>query len=146
MRRIALALALSLALTTPAHAATPFLADTTAYTYGTICCKGVKAREGIVAGKPDWYGAACVVYRAVPDGRGYKIGEVIGIFEVLDTGYGKSTKDGVPSKIRADKSSRGTIEVGACIDRYSESYESAVEWMEETGGKCFVQIIEGVEG
>lgn len=147
MKRAAvLALAFALSLPVPAHAAAPVLVNTTAYTEGTVCCRGVKAREGIVAGRPEWYGSACVIYRAVPDGGSYRMGSAIGIYEVLDTGYGRSTRDGIPSRVRADKTSRGTIEVGQCIDRYSESYESAVDWMRETGGKCYIQIIKGVEG
>lgn len=143
MKRLAIALMLSLTITRPVYASAPVLVSTTAYTHGEVCCKGEKPREGIVAGKPEWYGMACVIYRAVPDDNGYSIGRMIGIYEVLDTGYGKSTGDGVQSAVRPDKGSRGTIETGLCIDRYSSSMESAVKWMEDTGGVCFVQIVPG---
>lgn len=144
MKKALTALAVSFllfAIPTTAHGAEPMLVNTTAYTEGTVCSHGDRARQGIVAGKPEWYGQACVVYEAVPSEGGYQIGDVIGIYEVLDTGYGKSTKDGIPSKVRADKQSQGTIEVGRCIDKYSESYADAKDWMETTGGICYIQII-----
>lgn len=144
MKKALTALAVSFllfAVPTTAHGAEPILVSTTAYTEGKVCSHGDRARQGIVAGKPEWYGQACVVYEAVPSKDGYQIGDVIGIYEVLDTGYGKSTKDGIPSKVRADKKNRGSIETGRCIDKYAESYADAVEWMEETGGICFIQVI-----
>lgn len=144
MRRAVAALAVSalmFAMPCRAYGAEPMLVSTTAYTEGTICSHGDRAREGIVAGMPEWYGNACVVYEAISEGGEYRMGNAIGIFEVLDTGYGKSTRDGIPSKVRVDKPNRGTIEAGRCIDKYSESYADAVEWMELTGGMVFVQII-----
>lgn len=124
-----------------------FLINTTAYCHGEICCKGAKPRDGIIAAAPEWYGMAAIIYTAEKSRyNGYVPGEMIGIFEILDTGYGKSTGDGVQSKVRKDKKSRGTIEVGQCIDVYKPSYSQAKEWMELTGGKCFIQIIEGVKG
>lgn len=121
----------------------PFLVDTTAYCHGTVCSHGDKAREGIVAAAPEWWGMACVIYEAIPTEDGYECGDLIGVYEILDTGYGKSSGDGVPSKIRSDKGSRGTIEIGQCIDRYCYTYSGAKEWMRKTGGKIFIQIVEG---
>ena len=145
MRKTIAALAISaitaMVLSFTAYGAEPVLVSTTAYTEGKVCSHGDRAREGVVAGMPEWYGQACIVYEAVPSKGGYQIGNVIGIYEVLDTGYGKSSKDGIPSKVRADKTSRGTIEIGRCIDKYAESYADAKDWMETTGGKCYIQII-----
>ena len=124
----------------------PVLMDTTAYIHGTICSHGDKARKGIAAIAPEWYGSAVIVYEAVPDGKDYKTGDWLCILEGLDTGYGKSTGDGIPSKVRPEKDSRGTIEAGKTIDVYCESMEEATEWMELTGGKVMVQIIRGVKG
>lgn len=121
----------------------PFLIDTTAYCHGTICSHGDRAREGIVAAAPEWWGMACVIYEAIPTEDGYECGSLIGIYEILDTGYGKSSGDGVPSRIRSDKDSRGTIELGQCIDRYCYTYSDVQEWMERTGGKIFIQLLEG---
>lgn len=144
MRKAVAALAVSFllfAVPTTVYGEEPILVNTTAYTEGEICSHGDRAREGIVAGKPEWYGQACVIYEAVPNGNGYQIGDVIGFYEVLDTGYGKTTKNGIPSKVRADKKSQGTIETGRCIDKYSESYADAVEWMRITGGRVYIQIL-----
>ena len=115
---------------------------TTAYIHGEVCCRGEKPRRGIVAAAPEWYGMACVIYTAeeLPDGGGYQIGDYLGIWEVLDTGYGSSTGDGIPSKVR-DSGSRGTIETGKCIDVWCATMAEAKDWMEKTGGRCFVQII-----
>ena len=121
----------------------PFLIDTTAYCHGTICSHGDKPREGIVAAAPEWYGMACVIYEAVPTGDGYKCGDFIGIYEIKDTGYGKSSNNGIPSKIRSDKEHQGTIEIGKCIDKYSYTYAEAKEWMRLTGGKVFIQLMSG---
>ena len=124
----------------PPHEA--FLCNTTAYIHGEVCCRGAKAREGIVAAAPEWYGMSALIYEAVEVDGQYEMGELLGIFEILDTGYGKSTGDGIPSKVRADKKSRGTIETGQCIDVYKSSYKRAKEWMKTTGGRCYVQIID----
>ena len=121
----------------------PFLCNTTAYIQGHTCSGGVKVREGIAAGMPEWYGMVCVLYEAVPDESGYRMGDAIDTFQVLDTGYGRSAKDGVKSRIRKDKAHRGTIEVGQTIDIYRSSYSRAVDWMKRTGGKVFVQIVPG---
>ena len=95
MKKALTALAVSFLLfavvPTSAHGAEPMLVNTTAYTEGKVCSHGDRAREGIVAGKPEWYGQACVIYEAVPNGNKYDLGRFIGIYEVLDTGYGKTT-------------------------------------------------------
>lgn len=121
----------------------PFLIDTTAYIQGHTCSGGVKVREGIAAGMPEWYGMVCVIYEAIPDESGYHMGDAIDTFQILDTGYGRSAKDGVKSGIRKDKAHRGTIEVGQTIDIYRSSYSRAVEWMERTRGKVFIQLVPG---
>lgn len=115
----------------------PVLMQTTAYIHGEICCRGEKPRRGIVAAAPEWYGMACVIYTVDQDGG---IGEQLGIWEVLDTGYGRSTGDGIPSKVR-DSDSRGTIETGKCIDVYFPTMAEAEDWMEKTGGRVYAQII-----
>ncbi|MBO5597610.1 MAG: hypothetical protein J5943_03270 [Oribacterium sp.] len=119
----------------------PFLVDTTAYCHGTVCSHGDIPRDGIVAAAPEWYGMACVIYEAIPEGDSYTMGSLIGVYEIKDTGYGRSSGDGVPSKVRSDKDSRGTIETGKCIDRYCENYGDAKEWMKRTGGKIFIQVM-----
>lgn len=119
----------------------PYLADTTAYVHGTVCSRGERPRDGIAASAPEYYGSALVAYEAIPDGDGYRLGDFIRVFEILDCGYGKSTGNGIPSKVRPDKKSQGTIEIGKSFDIFCESEEDAAEWMRETGGKIFVQVI-----
>lgn len=126
--------------------ASPVLMSTTAYIHGEVCSHGDRARKGIAAIAPEWYGAAVVVYEAVKGADGYEVGDLICVLEGLDTGYGKSTGDGVRSKVRPDRASRGTIEAGKTVDVFCESREDAVEWMEKTKGKVMVQIIREVEG
>ena len=118
------------------------LLDTTGYCYGEICSHGDKPREGIVAAAPEWYGMTCIMYEAVPCDDGYAVGKSLGVYEILDTGYGASTGDGIHSKIRKDKTSRGTIEAGLCIDRYCSTLENVQAWAKATGGKIFFQLIE----
>ena len=124
----------------------PVLMETTAYIHGDICSHGDKAREGIAAVAPEWYGSAAIIYEAVQGEDGYETGDFIGIFECLDTGYGYSTNDGIKSKVRDDKDSRGTIETGKHIDIYRDDKEGAKEWMQMAGGKVMVQIIRDVKG
>lgn len=128
------------------HQNDPVLMSTTAYTHGKVCSHGDRARRGIAAIAPEWYGSAVVVYEAVKGTDGYEVGDLICVLEGLDTGYGKSTGDGVPSKVRSDKGSRGTIEAGKTIDVYCESMADAEDWMERTGGRVMVQIIRDAKG
>lgn len=117
------------------------LMSTTAYYHGQITFSGQEVREGIAAGKEEWIGEAAVIYEAIPQDDGFEAGDLLGVYEIQDIGYGKSSGDGIPSKVRSDKDSRGTIERGECLDIYRESYDRCVDWMERTGGKVFVQII-----
>lgn len=121
----------------------PMLFDTTAYIEGTITATGRKAREGIAAGPEAWLGMCAVLYEANLENGEYVLGNMIGCYEILDTGYGANSHDGIKSKIRPDKNSRGTIEKGECLDIYCSSYSRAVCWMKETKGKCFAQIVAG---
>ena len=117
------------------------LMSTTAYYHGRITYSGQEVREGIAAGKEEWIGEAAVIYEAIPRGDGYEAGDLLGVYEIQDIGYGRSSGDGIPSSVRSDKDSRGTIERGECLDIYRESYERCVEWMKQTGGMVYVQII-----
>lgn len=121
----------------------PVLMETTAYCEGDICSGGVKPREGICAVAPEWYGCGVVVYEAVWDeeAREFTPGGLLGIFEGLDTGYGRSTGDGRGSRVLPGERSRGTIEAGKCVDVYKPTYGKAKEWMKVTKGRVFVQII-----
>lgn len=106
----------------------PFKIYTTAYYYGEITASGAPVREGIAAAKKEWMGLTAIIYRYEPDGS---IGEVLGIFEILDTGFGGD----------ADGDGIGSIQEGKCIDIYRSGAAGVQEWMELTGGKVYVQLI-----
>ncbi|MBQ9550093.1 MAG: hypothetical protein IJU87_04695, partial [Lachnospiraceae bacterium] len=79
-----------------------------------------------------------------PAGDGtYTLGDYIETAQILDTGYGSSTGDGIHSRIRDDKSSRGTIETGKSIDKWFSSLSEAREWMRLTQGHVFIQLVSG---
>lgn len=106
----------------------PFPILTTAYCQGEITFTGVPIREGICAVKEEWIGKTAIIY-ANNDGE---IGEILGIFECLDTGFGAdSDGDGI-----------GSIQEGKVIDVYWSTYDRCVEWMKLTEGKCFVQLVD----
>ena len=106
----------------------PFKINTTAYCCGTTTCTGVPVREGICAVKKEWIGKTALIYS---DNDG-EIGELLGIYECLDTGFGAdSNGDGI-----------GSIQEGKLIDVYFPTYEKCKEWMKLTGGKVFVQLVD----
>lgn len=123
----------------------PMLVDTTGYCRGTHGSHGDRMEKGYVAYTPESYGSALEVYEAVETEEGYKLGEFIGLYEIRDTGYGKSTGQG-KSAVRADKPHEGTIEAGLSVDTYFPTYGECVSWMKKTGGKIFIVIIPDVKG
>lgn len=97
---------------------------TTAYCTGRITRSGEEVRIGICAVKEEWMYQKAYVY-AYDDG---KCGQLLGVFDCLDTGFGAdSDGDGV-----------GSIEEGKVIDIYFPSLELCREWMKLTGGRCYV--------
>lgn len=122
----------------------PFLVNYTCYIDEGKGSHGDPVQDGMIAGHPAWYGMTVVIYEAIPceDGS-YKLGRYIETGQILDTGYGRSMGDKVPSKIREDRSSRGSIEVGQAIDRWCSSYSEAKKWMKITQGHVFIQLIGG---
>lgn len=97
----------------------------TCYTYpeGKITASGSEVREGIVAAKKEWMDAVIIIYDLEMN--------LIGFFEVKDTGFG-SDKDG---------DGVGTIQEGKSIDVFRSSLDRCYEWVEEYGDYCYVQII-----
>lgn len=101
---------------------------TTAYCTGSVTCTGVPVRYGICAVKKEWVGKIAVVYA---DNDGVP-GELLGIWECLDTGKGAdSDGDGI-----------GAIQEGKVIDMYYPTYEECVEHMKITGGRVWVQFLD----
>ena len=64
--------------------------EATAYCYGTTRCDGQPVRQGICAGKPEWYGKVAAVY----ENDGGTPGKFLGYFEILDTGGDERIKNG----------------------------------------------------
>ncbi|MBO5208034.1 MAG: hypothetical protein J6B68_01680 [Lachnospiraceae bacterium] len=101
--------------------------STTAYYEGEITASGTKPRKGICAVNKERLGLTAIVYL---DENG-ELGEILGYYECLDTGFGSDPDgDGI-----------GSIEEGKCIDIYFPTPEDCKEWMKLTGGKCHVQFI-----
>lgn len=114
----------------------PILIRATCYTSneGAITYSGQKVRTGIIAGKKDWQGNVALLYsykivdgEPVPD-------ELIGIYEVLDTGAGIDTNgDG-----KGD-----TIPAGESIDVYQPTMHAAEEWIDQYGDYVLMMLVEG---
>lgn len=94
-----------------------FEIEATAYCCGTTTATGSKVREGIIAGRPEWFGKVAAIYKS----DGGKIGDFIGYFEVLDTG--------------------GTaIKNGRVIDIYNPSKEWCLQFGRQ---RVFITLIDG---
>lgn len=106
----------------------PFEILTTAYYQGKITCTGVPVREGICAVKKSWVGKTALIY-ADNDGE---IGELIGIYECLDTGFGGD----------ADGDGIGSIQEGKAVDVYFPTLDKCKNYMKLTGGKVFIQLVD----
>lgn len=107
----------------------PFKIYTTAYCQGTTTYSGVPVRAGICAVKKEWVGKCAIVYKCEPDGS---IGDFLGYWECLDTGFGGD----------ADEDGVGSIEAGKVIDMYFPTLEECRDWMKLTDGKVYVQLID----
>lgn len=118
----------------------PKLVSTTGYHQGNVGSHGDTMRRGYVAFSPETYGYAIEVYQAVPTDEGYELGDYIGLYQIKDCGYGKSTGKG-SSSVRSDKKHKGTIEAGLSVDNYFPTFSECKEWMQKTKGMIFIQII-----
>lgn len=95
----------------------PFLIESTAYSYGEITKDGSRVREGICAGKEEWLGMTAVIYGMEEDGS---VGQVIGIYEIKDTGSDHRLQD------------------GTCIDIYMPDETAAKEYGRQ---QVYIQLI-----
>ena len=100
----------------------PFQVECTAYCDEGVTASGKNTVEGLtIAGAPEWMGCAAVLYEVAPDGG---IGEMIGIYQFTDTGYGRD----------------GDIPRGETVDIYMSSESDCIEWGRRT---VYLQIIDG---
>lgn len=109
----------------------PFQIRATCYTWtGNQCADGRYPVQGLtVAGKNDWLGKTAIIYSVNEDGT---IGELIGIFEFMDTGYG----------INVTESDQGSIELGQSIDIYRDTLTECYDWISEYGDYVYIQIVD----
>ena len=100
----------------------------TAYYLDGIAASGQEVREGICAGKEEWFGKTIIVYQRLP---GDKVGELIGIYESLDKGGTEAIKNGWVIDIWQP-------DLEACQELMDRVYEDGCE------GKIFIQVLDAV--
>ena len=110
----------------------------TCYCDEGVTASGKQTRPGIVAAKKEWLGYVACLNAVNEDGS---IGEFIGYFEILDTGYGAETGVGESSIIKGK--SLGTIESGKTIDIYYPTVHQAEEWIDTYGDYVYVLLVDG---
>lgn len=110
----------------------------TCYIDEGITASGTYTRPGIVASKKDLIGCVVQLNAINEDGS---IGEFIGFYEILDTGYGRETGVG-ESKILKGKT-LGTIETFETIDVWQPTLHQAEEWIDRYGDYVFCKVIDG---
>lgn len=84
---------------------------------------GQYVREGIMAGKKEWLGMTAYIWEVDEDGT---VGDFIGIYEFLDTGYGIN----------------GSLKNGTSIDVWVPSEDAVWDWIGEHGDYVYLQIID----
>ena len=84
---------------------------------GNPTASGVMPRRGIMAGKREWLGKTALIYERDGD----KVGDLIGIYEILDTGTGKD----------------GAIKEGRAVDIFCETEADIVPTQ-----KIWIQIVD----
>ena len=106
----------------------------TCYTHtGNPCRNGNMPREGICAYQFDYLDWMAIVYE---DNNG-EPGEIIGYYEIFDTGYGSETDVVNPETGKH----YGSLELGTSIDIFQDSLEECYEFIEEHGDTAFIQIV-----
>ena len=106
----------------------------TCYTHtGNPCRNGKMPRDGICAYQEHYLGWLAIVYA---DNNGNP-GEIIGYYEIYDTGYGIETDVVNPYT----DENYGSLELGTSIDIFQDSLEECYEFIEEHGDTAFIQIV-----
>ena len=116
-----------------AHDNEPVLVKMRATAYpdsGNLTYSGTQPHYGTAGGRKDMIGKTIIMYQRLP---GDKVGEIIGIFEIEDTGPAKGARE------------------GHVIDVWRPNVEECQEFMnrvyeDDCGGKVFVQFLEDCNG
>jgi hypothetical protein len=117
----------SVASSDSAEIITPRLVEMTYYLpTGNNCANTLPPHEGIVAFAPEYIGDTAIIYES----DNGKIGDLIGFYEIYDTGFGKYL-DGIGSSIKAGKT----------IDVYFEHDADGKEFIKEHGNEVFIQVL-----
>ena len=117
----------------------PIKVRCTCYIDEGYTASGQYTRPGIMANKREWIGYVACLNAVNEDGS---IGEFIGFYEILDTGYGRETGIG-ESKILKGRT-LGTIETGETIDVWCPTMHQAEEWIDTWGDFVYCRIVKGV--
>ena len=111
----------------------------TCYLDSGTTASGKETRPHIMAAKSEWIGCVAELNEINEDGT---VGAFIGYFEIIDTGYGAETGEGV-SKIFPDRT-LGTIETGATVDVWMPTRHQAEEWIDTYGDYLYIKLVRGV--
>lgn len=98
---------------------------------------GYYTRPGVAAAKPEWVGKTLCINKVNEDGS---IGEFLGYYEVLDTGYGRETGVG-ESRIFKGRT-LGTIETGETVDIWMPTLHQVEEWVDDCGDYIYITVID----
>ena len=120
----------SIACADGAEIITPRLVEMTYYLpTGNNCANTLPPHEGIVAFAPEYIGDTAIIYES----DNGKIGDLIGFYEIYDTGFGKYL-DGIGSSIKAGKT----------IDVFFENDADGKEFIREHGNQVYIQVVKAV--
>lgn len=110
----------------------------TCYCDEGLTTSGSQTRPGIIASKKEYLGYVVCINAVNEDGS---VGEFIGFYEVLDTGYGIETGIG-QSNVKPDKT-LGSLETGESIDIYMPTLHQAEEWIGTYGDYVYIKFVKG---
>ena len=103
----------------------PWIIRCTGYCDYGYTKSGEYVRNGVIAGKQEWLGKIALLYEVNEDNT---VGELIGEYEFLDTGYGIN----------------GSLIDGTSVDVWHPSEDAVWDWMAEYGDYVYIQIIEKI--
>lgn len=97
---------------------------------GNLTYSGTKPHYGTAGGRKDMIGKTIIMYQRLPNDE---VGEIIGIFEIEDTGSAKGAREGYVIDVWRPN-------VDECQEFMNRVYE------DDCGGKVWVQFIDDARG